>query len=91
MIEAMIFLGLILLAILLPILGAIAFIEYNKLLGTILLAISFVYWSWGVSVMMQNEKDHPCVQYETRMQYNAATKMMQPMQVCVLRGEWVEE
>lgn len=40
---------------------------------------------------MENEKQNPCAQYETRMQFNPATKTMMPMRVCVLRGKWVEE
>lgn len=40
----------------------------------------------------QNDAEKgPCVQYETQMHYNAATKSMMPAKVCVLRGEWTEE
>ena len=38
----------------------------------------------------QHENKAPCVQYEQRMMYNAATKTMMPARVCVERGEWVE-
>ena len=38
----------------------------------------------------QQDNEAPCVQYEQRMMYNAATKMMMPARVCVERGEWVE-
>lgn len=31
----------------------------------------------------------PCVQYETQMHYNAATKTTMPAKVCVNRGEWI--
>lgn len=37
------------------------------------------------------DAEGPCVQYETQMHYNAATKTMMPARVCVLRGEWIEE
>ena len=40
-------------------------------------------------VIKENERG-PCVQYETQMHYNAATKTTMPARVCVLRGEWVE-
>ena len=47
---------------------------------------------WGLAAFihagMQYEQRHPCVAYESRMTYNAATKTMMPLRVCVERGEW---
>ena len=44
-----------------------------------------------VGGLIEHEQKNPCVQYEERMSYNAATKTMMPMRVCVERGEWVEQ
>lgn len=44
--------------------------------------------AWGINLSIQYERDHPCVAYESRLTYNAATKTMMPMRVCVERGEW---
>lgn len=44
--------------------------------------------AWGINLGVQHERDHPCVAYESRLTYNAATKTMMPMRVCVERGEW---
>ena len=41
-----------------------------------------------VNAMVEYEKEHPCVTYESRLTYNNATKTMMPMRVCVERGEW---
>lgn len=32
----------------------------------------------------------PCIEWQTQMMCNAATKMMQPVKFCVQRGEWEE-
>lgn len=37
---------------------------------------------------IDNNEKHPCAQYGTQMRYDAALKMMRPMKVCTLRGEW---
>ena len=47
--------------------------------------------AWAVNAMVEYEKEHPSVTYESRLTYNAATKTMMPMRVCVERGEWVTE
>lgn len=39
---------------------------------------------------MEESKRGPCVEWQTQMMYNAATKMMQPAKFCVQRGEWEE-
>ena len=59
--------------------AALAFFSFSIPLGLI------------VNASMDHEKQNPCAQYETRMQYNPATKTMMPMRVCVLRGEWIGE
>jgi hypothetical protein len=43
--------------------------------------------AWGIDAMIEYERDHPCVAYETQLQYNASYKRMMPMRVCVERGE----
>jgi hypothetical protein len=57
-------------------------------------AISVLGLAWIVSSALTSAADqearNPCVQYESRMTYNAATKTMMPLRVCVERGEWVE-
>lgn len=47
--------------------------------------------AWVINLSIQYEREHPCVEYESRLTYNAATKTMMPMRVCVERGEWVTE
>lgn len=51
-------------------------------------AVWFVYTSWIIAGAAEYERTRPCVAYESRMTYNAATKTMVPMRVCVERGEW---
>jgi len=48
----------------------------------------FAYMAYLVDL---EESKGPCVKYETKMYYNAATKTMMPAKVCVERGEWEEE
>lgn len=59
------------------------------------LVVSIFYWSVlaaGVGLVVQSEEEKgPCVQYETQLHFNAATKTMMPARVCILRGEWIEE
>lgn len=43
--------------------------------------------AWGIDAMIEYERDHPCVAYESRLTYNASYKRMMPMRVCVERGE----
>jgi len=59
--------------------------------GWLLTVGCLVSLAWVLAELMEYESEHPCAQYETRMQYNAALKTMAPMRVCVLRGEWVSE
>ena len=57
-----------------------------------ILCVFFVLSLAGLmSLTAENKSVGPCMQYETRMMYNAATKTMMPAKFCVLRGEWAEE
>lgn len=47
--------------------------------------------SWVINGAIEYDKENPCAQYETRLQYNPSTKTMMNMRVCVIRGEWVDE
>ena len=57
--------------------------------------VGFVCWC-GLGVFfllyagMEESKQGPCVEWQTQIMYNAATKMMQPAKFCVQRGEWEE-
>lgn len=57
-------------------------------------ALAFVIFVVPIGMAVQSvveyDKKFPCVQYETRLQYNVATKTTMPMRVCVLRGEWLD-
>lgn len=44
--------------------------------------------AFALNAMVEYEQENPCVEYESRLTYNAATKTMMPMRVCVERGEW---
>ena len=53
--------------------------------------IFFVVTVAGILCLDDHQEVYaPCVKYEQRMIYNAATKTMMPARVCVERGEWVE-
>ena len=54
-------------------------------------AAAVVLLALALNAMVEYEQENPCVEYESRLTYNAATKTMMPMRVCVLRGEWVTE
>lgn len=60
---------------------------FAKFLAVLFLIATFSALFYGIS--KENSKG-PCVQYETQMHFNAATKTVMPARVCVLRGEWVE-
>jgi NADH:ubiquinone oxidoreductase subunit 4 (subunit M) len=47
-----------------------------------------VMLAFALNAMVEYEQENPCVNYESRLTYNAATKTMMPMRVCVERGEW---
>lgn len=42
-----------------------------------------------IAVASEEEKQGPCVRYETQWSYNAGTKTNMPYRVCVERGEWI--
>ena len=57
--------------------------------------IGFVFWcAMGVFSLlyagMEESKRGTCLERQTQIMYNAATKMMQPAKFCVQRGEWEE-
>lgn len=51
-------------------------------------AVAVVLLALALNAMVEYEQENPCVTYESRLTYNAATKTMMPMRVCVERGEW---
>lgn len=57
--------------------------------------VGFVFWC-GLGVFfliyagMEESKRGPCIEWQTQMVYNAATKTMMPAKFCVQRGEWEE-
>lgn len=55
---------------------------------------AFFWFVIPVGLIMQENavrgEKHPCAQYETQMRYDAALKIMRPMEWCILRGEWEE-
>ena len=53
-------------------------------------AVSVLMLAWMISHVTDQATRNPCVAYESRMTYNAATKTMMPLRVCIERGEWVE-
>ena len=57
--------------------------------------ITITFWSailtGTIKLASQVTAKGPCVQYETQMHFNPATKTMMPAKVCVNRGEWVNE
>jgi hypothetical protein len=50
--------------------------------------VAVVMLALVINGLVEYEREHPCVLYESRLTYNAATKTMMPMRVCVERGEW---
>lgn len=54
-------------------------------------AAFFLSLAWIFGSLIESDQEFPCVEYESRMTYNAATKTMMPMRVCIERGEWVQD
>jgi hypothetical protein len=54
-------------------------------------AVAVWMLAFALNAAAKYEQENPCVTYESRLTYNAATKTMMPMRVCVERGEWVTE
>ena len=50
--------------------------------------VAVVMLALVINGLAEYEREHPCVAYESRLTYNAATKTMMPMRVCVERGKW---
>lgn len=72
------------------------------LLAKASISMSPIYWGilvvwliatlgWVLQKQIQYEEEYPCVEYETKLRYNPATKTTMPMRICVLRGKWVED
>lgn len=54
-------------------------------------SVAIAWTAFLLSVIITNSaEDKPCIEYKQQMHYNAATKTMMPMRICVKRGEWVE-
>ena len=62
----------------------------TDLVAWVLVAVGVLMLAWVFSFAVDRGARNPCVEYESRMTYNAATKTMMPMRVCIERGEWVE-
>lgn len=72
--------------------GFIRFMDHGAtdLKAWVLGAVAVLMLAWAISWAVDQEARNPCVEYESRMTYNAATKTMMPMRVCIERGEWVK-
>ena len=72
--------------------GFIRFLDHGAtdLKAWVLGAVAVLMLAWAISWAVDQEARNPCVEYEARMTYNAATKTMMPMRVCIERGEWVK-
>lgn len=57
-----------------------------RLLGGAMLFVALVFTIWGIDTLSKNSP--PCLEYETRLMFNAATKTMLPAQFCVREGVW---
>ena len=62
----------------------------TDLVAWVLGAVGVLMLAWVLSFAVDQKARNPCVEYELQMTYNAATKTMMPMRVCIERGEWVE-
>lgn len=92
MIEAIVFLG-VLLAWFFALMGTIWYcLEGEQITLKVVFAIStFLFSAWLLSLAIEAGNENPCLEYETTMMYNAATKTIMPIRSCKKRGEWVEE
>lgn len=50
----------------------------------LILCIASLLW------LVNQDEAKPCAQYDTKMQYNPATKTTMPMKYCAVQGEWVK-
>ena len=62
----------------------------TDLVAWVLGAVGVLMLAWVLSLAAEQGDRNPCVEYESRMTYNAATKTMMPLRVCIERGEWVK-
>lgn len=92
MIEASIILGLIL-TWFAAVMGTTWYCFEGRQLSLKILffIITFLFSACLLSLLIGKESENPCLEYETTMMYNAATKTMMPVRSCKKRGEWVEE
>lgn len=76
---------------------AISFFLFDKatnggwVCGVVLFVWVVIAMGFVIQSDIEQDKEHPCVEYEIRQQYNPATKTVMPVKVCALRGEWVED
>ena len=68
-----------------------AFTAETATLRWVCRAISFLGFAWFLQMLLNESVSGPCLNWETQMHYNAATKTMMPAKVCTSRGEWVDE
>ena len=56
---------------------------------------SFLMAAIGLTVLIyaaeMEESKGPCLNYETQIYWNSATKTMMPARVCTQRAEWIKE
>lgn len=50
----------------------------------LVLCVASLFWA------ISQDEAKPCAQYDTRLQYNPATKTTMPMKYCAVEGEWVK-
>ena len=67
-------------------------LEGNQLSLKVVFSVATFLFSAGLlSLVIETENKNPCLEYETTMMFNAATKTMMPIRSCKKRGEWVKE
>lgn len=92
MIEMMVILGVFLAWVSIVWFAVIYSFEGNQVsIKLILGVVVFVFTAWILSKLVESKKESPCVEYETILIYNAATKTMLPVRSCKKTGEWVKE
>lgn len=64
---------------------------YGDSIGSLILAFFWLIGGLGflVNLTLEQSKEGPCLQWETGMSYNPATKTMMPYKRCSSRGEWL--
>jgi hypothetical protein len=65
--------------------------DINFLLSFVVLGLWLALGlGFAIQSAIKEEESGPCLQWETSMIYNPATKMVQPARRCVERAEWVK-